>query len=72
MQPTLNPKNSKFQDYVLIRDFDNFEVLKESCGSIIFALRKPGLISVWQTAILIPPHIVSSLSIIEKGFQKSV
>ena len=40
MQPTLNPKSSKFQDYVLIRDFDDFEVLKESCGSIIFALRK--------------------------------
>jgi len=40
MQPTLNPKNSKFQDYVLIRDFDDFEVLKESCGSIVFALRK--------------------------------
>ena len=40
MQPTLNPKNSKFQDYVLIRDFDDFEVLKESCGSIIFALKK--------------------------------
>ena len=40
MQPTLNPKNSKFQDYVLIRDFDNFEVLKKSCGSIVFALRK--------------------------------
>jgi len=40
MQPTLNPKNSKFQDYVLIRDFDDFEVLKQSCGSIVFALRK--------------------------------
>lgn len=40
MQPTLNPKNSKFQDYVLIRDFDDFEILKESCGSIVFALRK--------------------------------
>lgn len=40
MQPTLNPENSKFQDYVLIRDFDDFEVLKESCGSIVFALRK--------------------------------
>ena len=40
MQPILNPKNSKFQDYVLIREFDDYEVLKQSCGSIVFALRK--------------------------------
>ena len=39
MQPTLNPKYSKFRDWVLIEKFKHSENIIKSSGSIVFAIK---------------------------------
>ena len=39
MQPTLNPKYSKFRDWVVIEKFKNSENIVKSSGSIVFAIK---------------------------------